>query len=78
MFGACGSLTSFDIGHNAKLEDGAAQIALFQAADSSTINSTGYYNVDYSVTAADGAGGVSDFRFKGKLNVLCSGLVDLP
>lgn len=78
VFGACGSLTSFDIGHSAQLIDGASPIAQFNAVDNSTISSTGYYNVDYTVTAADGAGGVSDFRFKGKLNVLCSGLVALP
>ena len=78
VVGACGGLTSFDIGHSAEIEDGGSQVALFKAADNSTINSTGYYNVDYSVTVADGAGGVSDFRFRGKLNVLCSGLVDLP
>ncbi|MGI9285789.1 MAG: hypothetical protein ACR2P1_10400 [Pseudomonadales bacterium] len=78
VFGACGSLTSFDIGHNAELKDGGSQIGLFQAADHSTIDSTGYYNVDYTVTAEDGTGGVSNFRFKGKLNVLCSGLVGLP
>lgn len=78
VFDACGSLTSFDIGHAAQLTDGASPVAQFNAVDNSTINLTGYYNVDYTITAGDGAGGASDFRFKGKLNVLCSGLVGLP
>lgn len=46
--------------------------------DNNTIDSTGYYNLNYTVRATDGYGGVSDFHFSGKANVICSELNALP
>lgn len=78
VFGACGSLTSFDVQHEATITESGDDIGSFVGVDNTTINSTGYYNLNYAVRATDSDGGVSDFHFSGKANVICSGLNALP
>ncbi len=78
VYNACDNLTSFDMEHDATIDEGGTELGAFSGTDSSTIGSTGYYNAAYTVRATDGDGGVSDFRFEGKVNVICSGLNALP
>lgn len=78
VLGACESLTSFDVQHEATIMEAGADIGSFVGVDNSTIDSTGYYNLNYTVRATDSDGGVSDFHFSGKAHVLCSGLNTLP
>lgn len=83
VFGACESLTSFDVQHIATLSElhqsfEATVIGSFVGVDNTTIDSTGYYNLNYTVRATDSEGGVSNFHFSGKANLICSGLNALP
>ncbi len=77
VLGACGSLSSFDISHDADISEDALNIGSFSASDNSTINNTGYYNMEYIVRASDSDGGVSDFVVRGEVHVLCTGLNSL-
>lgn len=78
VFGACESLTSFDVQHEAAITESGVDIGSFVGVDNTTIDATGYYNLHYTVRATDSDGGVSDFHFSGKANVICSGLNALP
>jgi len=82
VFGACESLTSFDVQHEATIvefiESQHVALGSFVGVDNTTIDSTGYYNLNYTVRATDSNGGVSDFHFSGKADVICSGLDALP
>lgn len=78
VIGACGSFSSFPVEHNSKVTEVGDEIGLFLGIDNSTINSTGYYNLNYTVSATDGVGGVSDFHFSGIVSVTCSALNVLP
>ncbi len=74
VFNACGSLSSFPVELESTVTESGAVIGTFSGVDNSTIHSTGYYNLNYTIRATDGDGAVSDFQFKGKANVICSGL----
>jgi hypothetical protein len=78
VFGACGGPLSFHIAHTASIEDNGLVIGQFDGSDNSTLDETGFYNVNYTARADDGMGNVSDFVFSGKVNVTCSGLLSLP
>ena len=77
VFNACGSLSSFPVEHEGIVTESGAVIGSFSDTDNSTINSTGYYNLNYTVRATDNDGGVSDVHFSGKADVICSGLNSL-
>ena len=75
---ACGDFSSFPVQHTATIERlNGDDLGQFQGTDNSTLDSTGFYNLNYTVRADDGNGGVSDFHFSGKVNVTCSGLNSL-
>ena len=73
VFNACGSFTSFPVDHEATATEAGATIGSFMGTDNSTIDSTGYYNLSYTIRAEDSSGGVSDFRIVGKVAAICSG-----
>lgn len=73
VFGECGSFNDFDIEHDATVTTLAVDLGNFHGVDTSTINKTGYYNVNYTVRAEDTDGGVSEFQFSGELHAVCSG-----
>lgn len=78
VFNACGSFSSFPVTHQSELfEDGDITLGLFIAFNDSTIDSTGFYNLKYTVRA-NNPNGVSDFHFSGKASVTCSALNALP
>lgn len=74
VFNACGSFSSFPVEHESTLEQDFGTIGSFLGTDNSTIDSTGFYNLNYTVRAEDSDGGVSDFHFSGKASATCSGL----
>lgn len=73
VFNACGSFSSFPVDHEATATESGATIGSFMGTDNSTIDSTGYYNLSYTIRAEDSSGGVSDFRIEGKVAAICSG-----
>lgn len=78
VFNACGSFASFDVAHDAVARTlGGEELGSFNGVDNSTIDSTGYYNINYTIRATDENGGVSDFRFSGTAAAICSGLNSL-
>ena len=78
VLNACDSFGPFPVVHDAEVEDGAIELGAFHGVDNSTLNHTGFYNFNYKVRATGMNGRVSDFRFAGKVNVTCTGLVALP
>ena len=78
QFNACNGFAAFPITHDAVIESSGNPIGAFHGVDNTTINHTGFYNFSYTVRAKDYSGGVSDFRFSGKVNATCSGLAALP
>lgn len=78
QFNTCDSFGAFPIQHDAVIENSGVSIGAFNGVDNTTVNHTGFYNFRYTVRARDARGGVSDFRFSGKVNATCSGLVALP
>lgn len=78
QFNTCDSFGAFPIQHDAVIEDGGVSIGAFHGVDNTTVNHTGFYNFSYTARARDTRGGVSDFRFSGKVNATCSGLAALP
>ncbi len=73
VFNACGAFASFPVDHEATVTESGATIGSFAGTDNSTIDSTGYYNLRYTIRAEDGDGGVSDFHIEGKVAAICSG-----
>ena len=79
VFGACEGFPLFPVDHTATITGpGNVDFGEFMGTDNSTLNATGFYNVNYTVRADDGNGNVSDFVFAGKANVVCSALNALP
>ena len=78
VFNACGSFPAYPVTHDASIEESGSEIGAFHGVDNSTLDHTGFYNFNYAARATSTTGGVSDFRFSGKVNVTCSGLVALP
>lgn len=77
ILNACDSFSSFSVEHDSTVTESGAEIGSFHDSDNSTLDSTGFYNLSYTVRAEDSEGGISDFRFSGKANVTCSGLNSL-
>jgi hypothetical protein len=75
VFNACGSFASFPVEHEATVTEtwGGTILGSFAETDNSTIDSTGYYNLSYTIRAEDSDGGVSDFRIEGVVAAICSG-----
>jgi hypothetical protein len=75
VFNACGSFASFPVEHEATVTETyeGTIVGSFAGTDNSTIDSTGYYNLSYTIRAEDGDGGVSDFRIEGVVAAICSG-----
>jgi hypothetical protein len=73
VFNACGAFASFPVEHEATVTESGTVVGSFDGTDNSTIDSTGYYNMSYTIRAKDGDGGVSDFRIEGKVAAICSG-----
>lgn len=73
VFDACGSFASFPVEHEATVDESGAAIGSFAGTDNSTIDSTGYYNLSYTIRAEDSDGGVSVFHIEGKVAAICSG-----
>jgi hypothetical protein len=78
VFNACESFPVFPVVHDTAIEQNGGDIGVFHGVDNSTIDHTGYYHFSYTVRATGMNGRVSDFRFSGKVDVLCSGLLALP
>lgn len=78
QFNTCESFGAFPIRHDAVIRAAGGPIGAFAGVDNTTVDHTGFYNFSYTVRARDARGGVSDFRFSGKVNATCSGLVALP
>jgi len=78
VFNACDSFASFPVRHDAVIENGPSDIGAFHGVDNSTLDHTGFYNFSYTARATGAGGKVSDFRFSGKVNVVCSCLNALP
>ena len=78
VFNACGSFGAYPVTHDASIEESGSEIGAFHGVDNSTLDHTGFYNFTYAARATGTNGGVSDFRFSGKVNVTCSGLNALP
>lgn len=76
VLNACGSFSPFPVKHESTLGEveSGEKIGSFVGSDNSTIDSTGFYNLNYTVRAKDSDGGVSDFHFSGKASVTCSAL----
>jgi hypothetical protein len=72
VLGACNTFSSFPVTHTATVTMNGVEIGSFEGADNSTIDSTGFYNLSYTIEAADGAGGVSQFHVSGKVTATCS------
>jgi hypothetical protein len=66
----------FVVDHDAVIERNGNALGVFNGFDGATITHTGFYNFSYKVTATEN-GKVSDFSFKGRVNVTCSGLNSL-
>ncbi|MFH0343757.1 MAG: hypothetical protein ACHBNF_16910 [Chromatiales bacterium] len=81
VFNACGSFSSYPVKHSSHIGDptdtGLGESGSFVGHDDSTIDSTGFYNLNYTVRAG-GSNPASDFHFSGKVSVTCSGLNALP
>jgi len=78
VFNACDTFASYPVTHDALIQNGASQIGAFHGVDNSTLDHTGFYNFSYTAQATGPNGKVSNFRFSGKVNVVCSGLNALP
>jgi hypothetical protein len=78
VFNACESFSAFPVDHDASIEGNGVEIGAFHGVDASTLNHTGYYNFSYKAHATSAGGAVSDFRFSGKVNVVCTALNSLP
>jgi hypothetical protein len=78
VFNACESFSGFAVTHDATIENNGNEIGAFHGVDASTLDHTGFYNFSYKAQATAPGGNVSDFRFSGKVNVVCSGLNALP
>src|SRR5262245_7267174 len=78
VFNACDSFGGFPVSHDALIQNGASEIGAFHGFDAATLNHTGFYNFNYTARANGPNGKISDFRFSGKVNVVCSGLNVLP
>lgn len=77
VYNACGSFTSFPVKHHSWVSESGADIGGFNGSDNTTLDSTGYYNMQYSYRVMDSVGATSDITVKGKVNVICSGLASL-
>lgn len=76
---ACDSFGAFPIQHDAVINwTGGPIDAFFSGIDSTTVDHTGFYSFTYLIRATDARGGVSIFRFSGKLNATCTALDALP
>jgi hypothetical protein len=69
--GACANFASFPVTHSATVTLNGNPLGLFEGTDNSTLASTGFYNLHYTIVAEDGPR-VSHFHFSGKVNVVCS------
>lgn len=88
IYGACDSLSSFDLTHTVRISDHLdnADWGFYEATDTDTIDSTGFYNMSYSVvatededgdktpdqTGGENNGGVSNIHITGTVNVTCT------
>jgi hypothetical protein len=66
------------VDHLATIEGNGMQIGAFHGVDAATLDHTGYYTFSYKALATAPGAKVSNFRFAGKVNVVCSGLNALP
>jgi hypothetical protein len=81
----CGNTLSFPIEHFCRVgewqagqgSDTFVEIGSFHGVDNSTIQPTGYWTFAYTVRAKGTNGGVSDFKFRGNVPAICSGLKSL-
>ena len=79
VFGACESLASFPITHEANIGPGnGTYIGSFYGVDDTTLNSTGFYTFNYSIPAQSTVAGASIYHLSGTVSVTCSGLNALP
>jgi hypothetical protein len=77
VLNACGSFSSFPVEHEGTITESGDAIGSFAGVDNSTIDSTGYYNLGYTIHAEDSDGGVSNFHIRGEARAICSGLNSL-
>jgi hypothetical protein len=71
VIGACNAFTAFPVTHVTTVGNNGDPVALFEGTDNHTLDSTGFYNLSYTVEAQDGER-VSHVHFSGKASVICT------